>query len=112
MMLQQQAAAASINQNGAGGANLSTLAAAAAVQQQTGILTPNPPVLATQSSAFSADSVALAALAAVKEPIPLQTNLARVGAPGRASTSLMYNQQGAIVMPGGGVANPAAAYIP
>lgn len=110
--MQQQAAAASINQNGAGGVNLSTLAAAAAVQQPSGIMVSNQTIVASQASAFSADSVALAALAAVKEPIPLQTNLARVGAPGRASTMLMYNQQGAIVMPGGGVANPAAAYIP
>ena len=114
MMLQQQAAvAASINQNGAGGVNLSTLAAAAAVQQPTTIINTNQPIVSTQSSSFSADSVALAALAAVKEPIPLQTNLARVGNSGRASNTLRYNHAtGTVVMPGGGVANPAAAYIP
>ena len=113
MMLQQQASfAASINQNGPGGANLSTLAAAAAVQQPTAIITPNQSVVTTHTSAFLADSVALAALAAVKEPIPLQTNLARVGVSGRAANTIRFNQPGAVVMPGGGIANPAAAYIP
>ena len=111
MMLQQQAAAASMN-GAAGASNLSTLAAAAAVQTPTAIINPTQSVVVTQPSAFSADSVALAALAAVKEPIPLQSNLARVGAQTKAPNAMMYNQQGAVVMTGGGVANPAAAYIP
>ena len=110
MMMQQQAAVASIN--GAGGSNLSTLAAAAAVQTPTAIINPNQAAVVTQATAFSADSVALAALAAVKEPIPLQSNLARIGAQTKAPNTIIYNQQGAVVMPGGGVANPAAAYIP
>merc|ERR1711899_181857 len=97
--------------NGAGGSNLSTLAAAAAVQTPTAIINPTQSSVVTQPSAFSADSVALAALAAVKEPIPLQSNLARVGAQTKAPSTMIYNQA-AVVMPGGGVANPAAAYIP
>ena len=111
MMLQQQAAAASMN-GAAGASNLSTLAAAAAVQTPTAIINPTQSVVVTQPSAFSADSVALAALAAVKEPIPLQTNLARVGAQSKAPNTMIYNQQATVVMPGGAVANPAAAYIP
>lgn len=114
MMLQQQASyAASINQNGAGGVNLSTLAAAAAVQPHTAIITPNQSVATKQTSGLSADSVALAALAAVKEPIPLQTNLARVGASmSNATNTIRFNQPGAAtMMSGGGIANPAAAYM-
>merc|ERR1712018_870285 len=41
----------------------------------------------------------------------LQSNLARVGAQTKAPSTMIYNQA-AVVMPGGGVANPAAAYIP